>query len=480
MPQGAHQKAAAPTKRGTAQSAVHASKSTAATRPFTVTRSKTRTTDSAAAAPAAGNKAAASGGKRQQQQQQAGKRRRDRLEDEAADSAETAGGDGSHDIYAAEIVWSNKRKDADEGESADGQRRGAEPEEANEQYDSDEDAPAPAAITAKQLKTLEPLVRQTQKKIREQLQQEGTASKQSKQSKQTAQQGKQTTKQPAQSKAAVKASAKQQPAKRQKKQPAAQTEEEDDEDGEEEEQKSAKQTDTAQEEQAEEDDDDEQDADDADNDGSTPTQPTNPPTRARRTRHSSTPTPSAAELAQRGVVYLGHLPHGFFEDQMRAFFTQFGEVTRVQLARNPKTGRSRHYGFVEFAHGSVASLVADAMHRYMMFGHTLVATVVPADKRHPGLFDKDGMRFRVVPHRKMARVAHNAARSVDEQQKRVSRLLRKDGKKRRELAALGVEYDFPGYVSSHKALSLAARAHNHCWCWCCLRATNSCCCYRLC
>jgi hypothetical protein len=26
------------------------------------------------------------------------------------------------------------------------------------------------------------------------------------------------------------------------------------------------------------------------------------------------------------VVYVGHIPHGFYEDQMRGFFSQFGDV----------------------------------------------------------------------------------------------------------------------------------------------------------
>lgn len=62
---------------------------------------------------------------------------------------------------------------------------------------------------------------------------------------------------------------------------------------------------------------------------------------------------------QRGVIYLGHIPFGFYEDEMRGFFAQvmthcsaqsrnslglcvqFGEVTRVRLSRSKKTGRSR-------------------------------------------------------------------------------------------------------------------------------------------
>ena len=42
-----------------------------------------------------------------------------------------------------------------------------------------------------------------------------------------------------------------------------------------------------------------------------------------------------------GVVYLGHVPHGFYEKEMRAFFTQFGAVTRLRLSRSKRTGRSK-------------------------------------------------------------------------------------------------------------------------------------------
>lgn len=36
----------------------------------------------------------------------------------------------------------------------------------------------------------------------------------------------------------------------------------------------------------------------------------------------------------RGVVYLGHIPHGFYEEQMTDYFKQFGEITRVRVARS--------------------------------------------------------------------------------------------------------------------------------------------------
>ena len=39
---------------------------------------------------------------------------------------------------------------------------------------------------------------------------------------------------------------------------------------------------------------------------------------------------------QRGIVYIGHVPHGFYEEQMTEYFKQFGHVTRIRLARSKK------------------------------------------------------------------------------------------------------------------------------------------------
>jgi RNA recognition motif-containing protein len=60
------------------------------------------------------------------------------------------------------------------------------------------------------------------------------------------------------------------------------------------------------------------------------------------------PTPPSA-----GVVYVGHLPRGFYEEEIRSFFSQFGEVTRVRVARSKKTGGVKGYAFVEFSNSEV-------------------------------------------------------------------------------------------------------------------------------
>jgi RNA recognition motif-containing protein len=38
----------------------------------------------------------------------------------------------------------------------------------------------------------------------------------------------------------------------------------------------------------------------------------------------------------KGVVYLSHIPKGFYEEEMNSYFSQFGRVTRLNLVRSKK------------------------------------------------------------------------------------------------------------------------------------------------
>ena len=50
---------------------------------------------------------------------------------------------------------------------------------------------------------------------------------------------------------------------------------------------------------------------------------------------------SRSTTDERGVVYLSNVPHGFYENQMFKFFSQFGKVTNLRLGRSKKTGENR-------------------------------------------------------------------------------------------------------------------------------------------
>ncbi|KAJ3279316.1 hypothetical protein HDU79_000705 [Rhizoclosmatium sp. JEL0117] len=104
-----------------------------------------------------------------------------------------------------------------------------------------------------------------------------------------------------------------------------------------------------------------------------------------------------------GVVYLGRIPHGFYEREMKAYFSQFGEVLRLRLSRNKKTGASKHYAFIEFPSPEIAQIVADTMQGYLLFSHILQCKVIPNEKLHPDTFRGWDRPFKVMPWNKIER-----------------------------------------------------------------------------
>lgn len=76
-------------------------------------------------------------------------------------------------------------------------------------------------------------------------------------------------------------------------------------------------------------------------------------------------------MASRTVIKLNNIPHGFYEKQMKKYFSQFGKVKNVLLIRSRKTHKSRGFGFVEFVLPQVAKAAADVMHNYLFFDQVL-------------------------------------------------------------------------------------------------------------
>ncbi|KAL8651698.1 MAG: hypothetical protein Q9210_003106 [Variospora velana] len=146
-----------------------------------------------------------------------------------------------------------------------------------------------------------------------------------------------------------------------------------------------------------------------------------------------------------GVIYVGRIPHGFYEPQMRAYFSQFGPLLRLRLSRNRTTGASKHYAFLEFASAAVAAIVADTMDNYLMFGHILKVRVVPREQVHEKLWKGAGKRFKRVPWARIE--GRKLERGVGREQwvKRVEaerKRREKKGEKARE--EMGYAFDGPG------------------------------------
>ncbi|RPA75496.1 hypothetical protein BJ508DRAFT_193756, partial [Ascobolus immersus RN42] len=146
---------------------------------------------------------------------------------------------------------------------------------------------------------------------------------------------------------------------------------------------------------------------------------------------------------KRGIIILERVPHGFYEQEMKSYFSQFGEVTRLRLSRNKKTGRSKHYAFLEFSNESVAEIVADTMNNYLLFGHILKCRVLKElePEQIEKLFKGANKRFKVIPRSKLAKRDNDKAKPEERWQKLVVREEQRRQEKKAQLEKLGIDYD---------------------------------------
>lgn len=94
------------------------------------------------------------------------------------------------------------------------------------------------------------------------------------------------------------------------------------------------------------------------------------------------------EKRERAIVYVGHIPFGLFEPQLKEYFSQFGKILRVKLSRSKKNGHSRGYAFIEFESMEVAQIAASTMNNYIIFKRSLKCHVLPKESIHRFIFIK--------------------------------------------------------------------------------------------
>ncbi|KAF3159461.1 hypothetical protein TWF106_002757 [Orbilia oligospora] len=111
-----------------------------------------------------------------------------------------------------------------------------------------------------------------------------------------------------------------------------------------------------------------------------------------------------------GVIYLGRIPHGFYEDEMRAYFSQFGTIDRLRLCRNKATGKSKHYAFIQFSSVEVARIVADTMNNYLLYGHILKCKLLAECECDENMWIGANRKWKVAPLAKIRRLRHERRR----------------------------------------------------------------------
>jgi len=149
-----------------------------------------------------------------------------------------------------------------------------------------------------------------------------------------------------------------------------------------------------------------------------------------------------------GVIYVGHLPPALYETQIRAYFSQFGTVTRFRLSRSKRTGNSKGYAFVEFASEDVAKIVADTMNNYLFGERLLKCHFIPPEKVHEELFREWHVPFKKPSYPAVKR--YNQNRTLLQKLQMEERFKKKEKLLRKKLAKKGIDYDFPSLILRKK------------------------------
>lgn len=140
-----------------------------------------------------------------------------------------------------------------------------------------------------------------------------------------------------------------------------------------------------------------------------------------------------------GAIYLSHIPHGFYEREMKSYFSQFGEVTNLKLIRSKRTGRSRGFAFIEFATSIAAKDAAETNNNYLLFEKVMKCRYIDPASLKPNTFRRFTLKKRVKTVKK--------PKTQTEIQGYVKGVLERENKRRDRLKSLGIEYEFPGYSS---------------------------------
>ena len=84
-------------------------------------------------------------------------------------------------------------------------------------------------------------------------------------------------------------------------------------------------------------------------------------------------------------LYVGNLPFSATEDELRDKFGEFGNVMSAVIINDRETGRSRGFGFIEYANQEEGQAAIDALHDQDFGGRPLVVNEArPRDDRRGG------------------------------------------------------------------------------------------------
>ncbi|KAG5239602.1 RNA-binding protein [Salix suchowensis] len=114
---------------------------------------------------------------------------------------------------------------------------------------------------------------------------------------------------------------------------------------------------------------------------------------------------------QSGVLYIGSIPHGFYEEEMKYCFSQFGTIKRLRMARNKKVGE----------------VVADLCITNLLFEQLLQVYAIPREHVYPKLWKGFDYFYNPVCRHQIERKQQNQ-------------------KRKKMIEATGLDYECPEFI----------------------------------
>ena len=70
-------------------------------------------------------------------------------------------------------------------------------------------------------------------------------------------------------------------------------------------------------------------------------------------------------------IYVGNMPYSVTKDELRAIFSEFGEVSNVNIITDKFSGQSKGFGFVEMPNNAEADAAIKALNKSELKGRNI-------------------------------------------------------------------------------------------------------------
>jgi cold-inducible RNA-binding protein len=93
-------------------------------------------------------------------------------------------------------------------------------------------------------------------------------------------------------------------------------------------------------------------------------------------------------------LYVGNIPFGASEEDLKKLFSEVGEVQSVKIVTNSYSGRPRGFGFVEMASQEDAKKAISTLNSKTLMDRALIVNEARPQKKRGGEFRGRGNRNR--------------------------------------------------------------------------------------